>query len=175
MDGSILVWIQENLRQEWLNGVMIFITSLGDVGFIWIALAFLFLINKSTRKMGILALITMALTYLIVNVFLKEAVARTRPFFVVEGLIPLIKLPKDYSFPSGHTAASFASAVIYFCELKKYRWLPMIFAVVIGFSRLYVGVHYLTDVVCGAVIATLVALAVLKANKEYQMVRKRLE
>ena len=93
--------------------------------------------------------------------FLKNVVARTRPYEVVEGLTRLIEKQSDYSFPSGHTAASFAAAVILFLQLpKKYGIPALILAVLISFSRLYLGVHYATDVLAGAVSGTLIALAV---------------
>lgn len=95
------------------------------------------------------------------NLFLKNVVARTRPYEVVEGLTRLIEKQSDYSFPSGHTAASFAAAVILFLQLpKKYGIPALILAVLISFSRLYLGVHYPTDVLAGAVSGTLIALAV---------------
>ena len=95
------------------------------------------------------------------NGILKNLVGRIRPFDVNTSIQLLVARPHDYSFPSGHTAASFAAAVILFLQLpKKYGIPALILAVLISFSRLYLGVHYPTDVLAGAVSGTLIALAV---------------
>lgn len=161
LEESILLGIQSNLRNEWLMPVFIFITRLGNGGFIWILGSILLLAPKKTRKIGVMALAALAGSVLIDNVILKNVVARTRPYEVIGGLTSLIGIQKDFSFPSGHTGSSFAVAVVMFRGLPKKFGVPaLILAFLIGFSRLYVGVHYPSDVLGGALIGTGIALFV---------------
>lgn len=161
MDQSGLLWIQTYLRHDMLSPWMVFITTLGNNGMIWLLLSFGLLIPKKTRKIGMMSLIALGFAFIIDNVLLKNIVARTRPYEVLQSLTPLIEAQKDYSFPSGHTGSSFASAVVLFCGLPKRYGIPaVVLAALIGFSRLYVGVHYPTDVLCGALIGTGIALLI---------------
>ena len=137
IDVSILLFIQEHVRMDVMNPFWKGITALANAGLFWIILGIILLIPKKTRKVGWMALLSLALGALITNVTLKNLVARIRPYDLVNTIVPLIARPTDYSFPSGHTCASFASAAIY------YR---------IAFSRMYVGVHYPTDVLGGILI-----------------------
>lgn len=163
LDGNILLFIQEYIRHDWMNPFWEFITSLGNGGQLWLALSFLLLIPKRTRRVGAAALIALLIGFLITNVALKNLVARTRPYEVVDGLKLLIRKPHDYSFPSGHACASFAAAAVYYRMAPK-RWgIPaVILAALISFSRLYVGVHYPTDVLAGVVIGIFAAWAAVK-------------
>lgn len=156
---NILLWIQENIRTPLLTPVMQFITSLGNYGSIWIVVCILLLLYKKTRKVGIMAVVSLVLNALLVNVILKTQIMRIRPFVLEDALILLTRLPSDSSFPSGHTSASFAVAVIVWKCLPKKAGVPAILlACLIGISRLYVGVHFPTDVLAGVVIGTVVAL-----------------
>lgn len=163
LDGNILLWIQEYVRNDLLTPVMTFITHLGDGGYVWIGLAILFLLWKNRRKTGVLMIFSLLGSLLINNMILKNLVARVRPYEVVEGLQRIIEKQSDLSFPSGHTSSSFAAAVVIYCTCPKKIGIPaLILAVLIGLSRLYVGVHYPTDVLVGAITGTLIALAVCK-------------
>lgn len=168
LEIGILLWIQENFRFSFLNPIMQFITTLGDKGFFWILACILLVLFKKTRRIGVIAAVALALNTLIVNVILKTQIMRVRPFVLEEGLSLITRLPKDSSFPSGHTSASFATAVIMFKGLPRYAGIPaLVLAFLIGFSRLYVGAHFPTDVLAGAVIGTTVALAVWWYFKKY--------
>lgn len=106
---------------------------------------------------GLLALV---LSLLFNNMLLKHLIARSRPYDCIRGLIPLITPPTDYSFPSGHTAASFAVGVLLFRKLPKRYGIPaLVLAALIGFSRLYLGVHYPSDVLAGALLGTGISYA----------------
>ena len=159
LDGNILLWIQEHLRFDFLTCIMKFITYLGNGGAVWIGVCVLFLIIPKTRKVGLVCACSLLCTYMIDNILLKNLVERIRPYEVVENLHRLIGAQSDFSFPSGHAGASFAVAVVMLKELPKKIGIPaLVLAVLISFSRLYVGVHYPSDVLAGIVVGTVVAL-----------------
>lgn len=162
LDETVLLFIQEHLRLELLDGAMKAYTSLGDAGLLWIVLSLLMLCWRPTRRAGALALCAMALGLLCNNMVLKQLVSRPRPHVVVELLRPLLPAPDPDSFPSGHTCAAFAAAGIWLRTLPKrwMGWTAMVMAVLMGLSRLYVGVHFPTDVLVGGLVGTLCALMV---------------
>ena len=106
MEADILLWIQNNIRNDVLTPIFKFVTTLGNAGMIWIVLSVGLLIPKKTRRVGVLALVSLSFSALIDNVILKNVVARTRPYDVIEGLTSLVGSQKDYSFPSGHTGSA---------------------------------------------------------------------
>lgn len=161
LDGTILLWIQEYVRNDFLTPIMKFITSLGNAGIIWIAIAVILLCFKKTRKIGWLVSFAMIGTLVVNNILLKNLIGRIRPYEVIDGLTILVSKPSEYSFPSGHTGSSFAAAVTLFLTCpKKYGIPAVILAFLIGISRLYIGVHYPTDVIGGMISGTLIALFV---------------
>lgn len=163
LDASSLLWIQEYIRNDFLTPVMKFITHLGDQGKIWIALAVLCLFFTGTRKAGILTGISLLSSLLVNNMLLKNLVGRTRPYEVIAGLERIIEKQGGLSFPSGHTASSFAAAVVLYLMCPKKIGVPaLVLAILIGVSRLYLGVHYPTDVIAGAVSGTLIAFVVCR-------------
>ena len=159
LDGNILLWIQEHVRQDALTPVIKFITHLGDAGWFWITLAVVLLILKKTRKIGLLTGCSLLVSFL------------TRPYEVVEGLHRMIEAQPDFSFPSGHTASSFAAAVVIFILCPKKAGVPvLVLAFLIMLSRLYVGVHYPTDVLAGMITGTLTAVLVCVVAKRKKFV-----
>lgn len=152
LDGNILLFIQEFLRNPVLTPIMKVITMLGNGGLIWIVFTLLLLALPRTRRVGCMMTAALLGTLLINNIILKNLVARTRPYEVVEGLTYLVKKPTDLSFPSGHAGCAFAAACIMFRRLPGRYGVPALaLAVLISLSRLYVGVHYPTDVLFGMV------------------------
>lgn len=110
----------QKLHNPILDSIMIFITSLGNVGFIWLAIIAVLLMNKKTRSLGILLAIAVVINTILCNGLIKPIVARTRPYEVHSAVSLLISKPLDYSFPSGHTAISFTVvSVLYFLRMKK--------------------------------------------------------
>ena len=162
---------QHNLNSELFNRIMIFFTNLGDHGTVWIAIALILLLNKKYRKTGILAFVSLAICSLAVNIILKPLIQRPRPFTEIADIIMLIKTPKDYSFPSGHTAASFVMVYIFFKHIKKYFIPVFITGILIAFSRMYLSVHYPSDILAGLIIGTFSGLAGEKAVNRFTQKR----
>ncbi len=169
IDASILLWIQENLRTDFWTPFWKAVTALGNGGWFWVVLAISLLCFKSTRKAGLMSLLSMGLGALITNLILKPGIARIRPYEVVDGLTRLIGKPSDYSFPSGHTCAAFACALILWRVLPGRKGLPaLILAVLVAFSRLYLGVHYPSDVLGGFLVAWFSSTVVCLAVRHYE-------
>ena len=162
-ERDILLWIHTHLRFAALTPVMRVLSLLGDKGLGWIALTLVLLLFKRTRRVGIYCAASMILTFLVVNCAIKPLVARTRPYDLFSEIQILTHLESDFSFPSGHSANSFAVAWILFRMTKKqYGVTAVAVAALIAFSRLYVGVHYPTDVLAGAAIAIALAEVTLR-------------
>lgn len=158
-DGQILLWIQDNLRNSITDPIVSFITHLGDYGAVMIAAVLILTAIPKTRRLGLLCLTSLVACLLINNVIIKHAVARTRPYEVVDGLRTIVGKQHDTSFPSGHASGSFVMAAVIINETRKRIWIPvLIFAVLIALSRLYVGVHYPTDVLVGIISGTLTGI-----------------
>lgn len=160
IDGGILLWIQEHLRSAPLTDILVRYTNWGEAGMLWILIALLFLCFPKTRKAGALSLAAMLICYVGNDLIFKELVGRPRPFLSVEGLTPLIPRPGSWSFPSGHSCSSFAAAGVWAQTLegRGARWakpLLLVMALVMALSRLYVGVHYPTDVLTGSLLGLL--------------------
>ena len=156
---SILYALQE-IHNPVLDQIMLFITSLGDAGWFWIAIGVVCLIFKKHRKMGLQLLLSMLGTLILGNLIIKNLVARPRPCDIDAAVTLLISRPHGHSFPSGHSINSMAAAVALFLNNKKIGVPAIIIAALIGFSRLYLFVHFPTDVLAGFVIAVLVAIGV---------------
>lgn len=158
-DGDVLLFIQDNIRCEVLDLVFKGITMLGELGTLWIVVGIILIIPKKTRKTGFTVLVALLMSLIINNGIIKHIVGRARPYDMVTGLETVIGELKDSSFPSGHTASSFAAAMVIFRNMSKKFGVPaIILAVLIGISRMYLGVHYPTDVIFGAISGIIIAL-----------------
>lgn len=148
----VLDFMQTHLRSGFLDAAMPLITALGNGGAVWIAFSLVLLLIPKTRKAGAAMAASLLLEVLCCNVILKPLVARVRPCEVNAAIRLLVARPTDFSFPSGHTGAAFAAAsALYFS--KNRLWLPsLMLAVLIAFSRLYLYVHYPSDILAGALI-----------------------
>ena len=154
-DLPILDWIAENLQCGFLNAVMPVITLLGDAGIFWIVLSLALLFFPQYRKTGLGMIFSLIIGLLVCNVIMKPLFARPRPYdYQLEHfgktITLLVDAHHDFSFPSGHTIASFEAAVVLLLGSRKLGIPAIILASLIAFSRLYLYVHYPTDVVFGA-------------------------
>lgn len=149
IDINILKFIY-NLQNKNINNFMITMTHLGDFGLIWILVSILLIFHK--KKVGIISLYSLVICFFNVNILLKPIFHRIRPFNLINDFQLLLNPPKDFSFPSGHTAASFVMVYIFYKHLKNYYFFILILAILISFSRLYLTVHYPSDVFFGILI-----------------------
>lgn len=169
-DLSVFEWIQ-GIQNEFLSAIMVFITTLGNAGAIFIVLALVLLFTKKYRKAGLAVAVALIVMLLCNDLFLKEFFARPRPFNLFDTdpekyaewgtryIFPeLVHKPSSYSFPSGHTSSAFAAAIALLWHNRKFGIPVTIFAALMGFSRIYVEVHYCTDVIAGVVSGTICAL-----------------
>lgn len=161
----------QTLHNTILTWIMKVASSLGDAGFIWILLAVILLIIPRTRKVGAVVAGALILDVITCNLILKPMVARVRPYDVNTAIELLIRAPRDFSFPSGHTAASFATvAALWFAGEKKLGIPALILAIFIAVSRMYFYVHYPTDVLGGVLLGIACGYV---ANKMMELWKKK--
>lgn len=171
-DIGILYWIQENLRVSFLDMPMAFLSRLGDAGLIWLIIIAVLLITPKYRRAGLTALLAIVFSLIICNLILKPLIHRARPYELYDYITVLIKYPTDFSFPSGHVSSSFAVSVALTCSFKKKGVWFIILAALISFSRLYVGVHFPTDILAGIVtgiVSGLLAVFIVNKLNERQL------
>ena len=156
---EILYCLQELHRPFW-DQLMVFASFLGNSGWFFIVTGAVMLCFPETRRTGLAVLLSLAVGFLLGNLFIKNLVMRDRPCWIDPGIMLLTRSPGDYSFPSGHTLAAFETAVSVFLYHRRWGGVFLALAVLIGFSRLYLFVHFPTDVLAGAVLGSLIAWGV---------------
>lgn len=168
-EGPVLLWIQQVLRGP-LDGLIALYTQLGNAGVLWIVLSLLMLTHRSTRRAGWAALLAMVLGLVVTNLTIKPLISRPRPWLDVPGLTALVTENDPNSFPSGHSCAAFAAAMSWRRELPR-KWmgrLGLLLALCMALSRLYVGVHYPSDVLVGCLIGCVCAWSGGKLLRLYE-------
>lgn len=158
-DFSILDFIHKNLSCAALDAAMPIVTFFGSTALLWIFAAVVMLFMRGYRKNGIMMCVGLALCLLIGNLLLKNIIARDRPCWINENVILLVSNPDDYSFPSAHSMTSFAAAAVLFHTDKRLGTAALIMAALIAFSRLYLYVHFPTDVFAGIAMGTALGIA----------------
>ena len=154
-DWAVLDWIQAHLASGFGDMVMPLITRLGDGGICWACLSGALLLHPKTRRVGAAVAVGLAIEVVCCNFLLKPLIGRIRPCDINLSVTLLIPRPMDFSFPSGHTGAAFA-AVAALGTSGSRLWAPALaLASLIAFSRLYLYVHYPTDVLAGILLGLL--------------------
>ncbi len=171
-DDRVIHFINDKMRSRSADRFMRLVSAMGDNGAIWLGIAFaLIMMGGKKRRAGALMLLSLLAEASVCNLAIKPAVARIRPYDY-HGFVINIKKPKDYSFPSGHTAAAFAAAYSMRLSGEKGGRAMMYAAALMGFSRIYLLVHYPMDVFAGAVLGIISASAVHGATHETELLRK---
>lgn len=165
MEFSILYAIQ-NMRNPALDGFVLALTKvMGSYGQIWLLVGLLLCIFKKTRSCGISVLISYVLVFIVGQYGLKDLIARARPCQIDQTIELLVKRPSSYSCPSTHSAWAFAAATAIFMYFRKPGIVVLLIAALIGFSRMYLFVHFPTDVLFGAVLGIILAVATVLVQK----------
>lgn len=152
---KILDFLQ-SIRIPILDTTMCFVTKFGNWGIVWIALAVVLLIIPKTRKSGLIVLVALIVDIFLCDLVMKNLFVRLRPCDINTTVQLLIPRPDGYSFPSGHTSSSFAAVTALFLAGEKKIWIPaFVLAILIGFSRMYLYVHFPTDVLAGIAVGIL--------------------
>ncbi len=175
-DEAVVLWVREYLSCPLLDMIMKAISFLGNHGMIWIILTILFFIigkreKRNWRNWAVVLGGSLALSACITNIFLKPFIARIRPYdkLYLDIIVPALS---DFSFPSGHTTAAFASAVVIWNMDKKWGKVIFLFAAIMAFSRIYLSVHYPTDVIVGALVGSLSAGVILYIAEKTKIILK---
>lgn len=168
MDILILNFVQSRCHNGFTDFLFPLITALGNGGAVWVVAGVCLAASKKYRRYGMMLLVSLGMTFLIINVILQPLVARPRPFQQFPGHILLIAAPHSYSFPSGHAGSSFSSAMILLRMDRRIGIPCFVFAALVAFSRVFLFVHYPSDILAGAFIGVLSALLVIKLLKIYK-------
>lgn len=152
LDWGVLHWIRENLSCGFLDLFMPAVSALGNGGAVWLLSAACLLCTRKYRRQGVILLAGLAVGVLVGNLFLKNLIARPRPCWLDPGVRLLIPSPADYSFPSGHTLSSVIGATVLTRTDHRFGWAAVPLAALIAFSRLYLYVHFPSDVLFAAVL-----------------------
>lgn len=177
IDSSAMHLIHDAVQCGFLDGFMPFVSLLGTGGFIWIVVAVFLLINKNTRATGVTMCAAMLLCYLFGNLFLKNLVARPRPYALEPDIIMLVPPSiEPYSFPSGHTMNAVSASATLMMRKTRFAWAAMLLAALTAFSRIYLMMHFPLDVVAGALIgaaSAYICCCAAKRHEQYAHFRKR--
>ncbi len=166
LDFSVLYWIQENMRTDWLDSACAFLSWAFQLGIPWLVLGVVMFFFKKTRVAGVMLIAAVVLTFFFNELAIKNAVNRERPCTIDQSIMLAIERPTSYSFPSGHTSSVFAAVGVLIFRHKAAGLPMLLFAIFMGFSRMYLFVHFPTDVIAGAVLGLLMAWVTVLIFKE---------
>ncbi|MDD4237858.1 MAG: phosphatase PAP2 family protein [Desulfotomaculaceae bacterium] len=155
-------FVNQSIHNAFFNVVMPIVSNAGEGGLIWLIVALLlYLFGPKTRRASFLMLLALFITFVVGDEVLKHIFQRPRPFLSLEGVNLLVAPPGSFSFPSGHAASAFAASLVVARKLPRLAWPMLLLAVIMAFSRVYVGVHYPLDILGGALLGALCARFVL--------------
>lgn len=154
-DNYILGSIKKHLQNRYLDKVMPIVTAMGNLGFVWIVIVVFLMLHGQYRMIGSIVALTLIISTSIGEGIIKHIVKRIRPCNCISNINLLISKPMSYSFPSGHTLSSFAVAEMLSMFFIRYKLIFIVIAILIAFSRLYLYVHYPSDVLAGVIIGIL--------------------
>jgi undecaprenyl-diphosphatase len=157
-DWALLHWIHNTLTSPMLNFLMPKITALGNGGLVWVLVALILAATKRYRRDGFILIVGLIIGVVVGNVFLKNLIARPRPCWNDHSVTLLIANPTDYSFPSGHTLSSVIAATVLTMSNKKFGCIAIPMAFLISFSRLYLYVHFPSDVIGATIIGLIIGI-----------------
>lgn len=157
-DHSVLMFIHNNLLNPILDFIFPIITKLGSGGAIWIVFSIILIAIKKYRKYGVMILLSLVVYLIVGSSIIKPLVARPRPFMELDFINLIIKEPSGYSFPSGHSMIAFSAAVILLFMNKKIGIIGIIAASIIAFTRVYLFVHYPSDIIAGAILGVVAGI-----------------
>lgn len=166
----MLHWIQAHCRAELLDWLMPVFSVICDHGEVWIVLALALLLVKRHRRTGAVLALALIFDVLVCNALIKPLAARPRPCDVDPSVVLLAPRPGDWSFPSGHTAASMASCAALLAEKSRLFAPALALTVMIAFSRLYLYLHWPSDVLAGAALGAALGFA---ASRVVRLLEKR--
>ena len=160
MDSSLLHYVIQ-LRRPWLDDVMLFASAIGAAGFVWWVTALITMVFPARRAAAWRMILAILFTYAVTEFALKPLVGRDRPFTLEPSIAVIDARPQTPSFPSGHAAMAIAGAIAGSRMLPGSAWVWWPLAVVVAVSRVYIGVHWPTDVIAGAIAGLAAAWFVL--------------
>jgi undecaprenyl-diphosphatase len=155
LDNYILCAIKKYVQNKYLDILMPIITTMGNLGFIWIMVAVVLLLDKPYRLIGDIVILTLIISTIVGEGVVKHIVRRVRPCNQQNNVSLLIARPISYSFPSGHTLSSFAVEEVLSMYFTQYKLIFITIAFLIALSRLYLYVHYPTDIIAGIIVGIL--------------------
>ena len=168
-DFSVLYFLQENIRTDFLDGVAAILSVAFNAGIVWFVICALMAIPKKSRSAALMVLCAVVLAFVIGELTMKNIICRVRPCNVDTDILLAVSRPSSYSFPSGHSGSSFAAATAIFLWNKKWGIPALVLAMIVALSRVYLFVHYPTDVMVGAVFGALCAVAVYFVFKKFNL------
>ncbi len=163
---GIMTAIHNVLQSDSMDFIMSVISELGNGGMIWIAATLVLFTKKKYRVLSLKLALGLILGLILGNIILKNLIARPRPCWIFENINMLIDVPKDFSFPSGHTLSSFTAAFILLSEDRRMGIPAIILATLIAFSRIYLFVHFPTDILGGIALSGIIFVILKVFEKE---------
>lgn len=171
---TILDFIQQHLRSDWMDKIMVAITHLGDAGIVWIVLTLVLLLIPKMRKVGIVLAVALVFDLILCNCIVKPFIARIRPYDINTAVELLVGRQVDYSFPSGHTAAGITCTVALYAMRRKWLWkIALFLSILIAFSRMYLYVHFPTDIIGGVVLGVVCGILGYVMTKKFSHLRNK--